>query len=255
MADEDRHAHACRVQLDLRIEDFLGLDHHLPFFLGRTIVHEDIDMRNDVEGDLLREFHRLDLIAHENGAALLEQFVHSRLPRAGHRLVRRNDHPLDRRRIVQRLQRHDQLRGRAVRIGDDVTLFVVVDRFGIDLGHDQRNVRIHPVQRAVVDHDAAGGGGLGRIVFRRAATGCEEGDVPARPVEMLDVLAFEHLAGIAEFDLRPVRTARGDGSDLVDRKLALGEHHHHFTPDISGRADYGNTITQFNVSTMNAPSR
>ncbi len=35
MADKHRHAHAGRRDLDLRIEDLLGLDHHLPFLLGR----------------------------------------------------------------------------------------------------------------------------------------------------------------------------------------------------------------------------
>ena len=55
MADKDRHAHASRGELDLGIEDLLGLGHHLPFLLGRAVFHEDVDMRNDVEGDLLGE--------------------------------------------------------------------------------------------------------------------------------------------------------------------------------------------------------
>jgi hypothetical protein len=44
MADEHRHAHAGRGELDLRVEDLLGLDHHLPFFLGRAVLHEDVDV-------------------------------------------------------------------------------------------------------------------------------------------------------------------------------------------------------------------
>jgi hypothetical protein len=55
MTDEHRHAHAGRGQLDLRIEDLLGLGHHLPLFLGGAVLHEDVDMRNDVEGDALGE--------------------------------------------------------------------------------------------------------------------------------------------------------------------------------------------------------
>jgi hypothetical protein len=56
MAHEHRHPHAGRGHLDLGIEDLLRLDHHLPLFLGRPVLHEDVDLGNDVEGDLLRNF-------------------------------------------------------------------------------------------------------------------------------------------------------------------------------------------------------
>jgi hypothetical protein len=56
MRDEHRHADAGRRQLDLRVEDLLGLDHHLPFLLGRAVLHEDVDVGNDVEGDPLGNF-------------------------------------------------------------------------------------------------------------------------------------------------------------------------------------------------------
>jgi hypothetical protein len=58
MADEDRHAHAGGGDLDLRVEDLLGLGDHLPLFLGRAVLHEDVDMRDHVEGDLLGELLR-----------------------------------------------------------------------------------------------------------------------------------------------------------------------------------------------------
>src|SRR3546814_9429116 len=62
MPDEHRHAHAGGGDLDLRIEDLLRLDRHLPLFLGRAVVHEDVDMGDDVEGDLLGEALALDRI-------------------------------------------------------------------------------------------------------------------------------------------------------------------------------------------------
>ena len=63
---------------------------------------------------------------------------------------------------------------------------------------------------------------------------------------MLDVLAFEHLAGVAELDLGAMRATAGHRRDLVAGEGTLGEHLHHFTTDIPGRADHGNTITQIN---------
>ncbi len=122
MADEHRHAHAGRGELDVGIENLLRLDHHLPFFLGEAGIEEDVDMRDDVEGDLLGEFLDLDRIGDEHRARLAEQFVHRVLAGAGHRLIGRDDDALDLRCIVQRLQRHDELRGRAIGIGDDAFL-------------------------------------------------------------------------------------------------------------------------------------
>ena len=119
-------------------------------------------------------------IADEDVARLLEQLVHARLAGAGHRLVGRDDDALDLRRVVERLQRHDQLRGRAIRVGDDVLLAIAGDRFGVHLGHDQRHVRVHPVERAIVDHRAAGLRGLGHIDLRDFRAGGEQARCPSR---------------------------------------------------------------------------
>src|SRR3546814_16740541 len=66
MADEDGNADAGRGDLDLRIEDLLGLDDHLPFLLGRSVVEEFVDLRDDVEGDLLGELLHVLLVADED---------------------------------------------------------------------------------------------------------------------------------------------------------------------------------------------
>ena len=56
---------------------------------------------------------------------------------------------------MQRLQRDDELRGRAVRVGDDVLLAEAGDRVGVHLRHDQRHVRIHAPGRRIIDDDRA----------------------------------------------------------------------------------------------------
>ena len=56
---------------------------------------------------------------------------------------------------MQRLQRDDELRGRAIRIGDDVLLGKARDRVGIDLGHDQRHVGVGAPGGGIIDDDAA----------------------------------------------------------------------------------------------------
>ena len=89
----------------------------------------------------LVNFFDLDRIGDEDGAGLLEEFVHAFLAGAGDRLVGRDDDALDLGAIMQRLQRDDELGGRAIRVGDDVTLARELgDGIRVHFRNDQRNV-------------------------------------------------------------------------------------------------------------------
>jgi hypothetical protein len=68
--------------------------------------------------------------------------------------------------VVQRLERDDELRGRAIRVGDNALLAKTRDRVGVDLRHDQRNVGVVAPARRVIDHDRAGGRDLWRPLLR-----------------------------------------------------------------------------------------
>ena len=125
---------------------------------------------------------------------LLEQLVHALLARAGNRLIGRDDDALDPGAVVQRLQRHHHLRGRAVGVGDDVLVLVAHDRVGVHLGHDQRHVRVQAVERRVVDHDAAGRRSAGRVDLRRLGPDGEQGDVPAGEIEVSRSLVLTVLS-------------------------------------------------------------
>ena len=123
------------------IEDLLRLDHHLPLFLGRPVFHEDVDLRNDVEGDLLLELLRRHLGRRVvDGLGLVPELVHPFLPGARDGLVGGDDDALDPRPVVQRLQRHHHLRGRAVGVRDDHLVAVALDRLGVHFRHDQRDL-------------------------------------------------------------------------------------------------------------------
>ena len=136
-----------------------------------------------------------DLLAGDVDAlGLVPELVHRLLARARDRLVGRDDDPLDPRAVVQRLQRHHHLRGRAVGVGDDVLGGVALDRVRVHLRHDQRHLGVVAVERRVVDHDAAGLGGDRRVLLRRVRTDGEERDVPAGEVEAVEV---ERLQGLA----------------------------------------------------------
>jgi hypothetical protein len=72
--------HARGDELDLRIEDLLDLDHHLPLLPRVAVLHEGVDVRNEVEGDALGKLLRHDLAELKDRLGLGEQFVHGVLP-------------------------------------------------------------------------------------------------------------------------------------------------------------------------------
>src|SRR3546814_2753205 len=77
-----------------------------------------------------------------------------------------------------------------------VALSIAVDRVGVHLGHDQRHVGVHPIERASVDHDAAHRGRLWRVDRGRVAADRENRHVPTRPVEIVDILAMDGAAAV-----------------------------------------------------------
>ena len=242
MAHEDRHAHAGRGDFDRRVDDLFGFGDHLPFFLGRTVFEEDVDMRNHVEGDLLGELAGGLVIGRVVDAfGLIPKLINAFLARAGNRLVSRDDDALDLGAVVQRLQRHDHLRGRAVGVGDDVFLGIAVHVLRVHLGHDQRHVLIIAVKRGVIDHHAARfGSGRGVFLGRFGAHG-KERHVPASEVESVEVFGLQGLVPKADF--RAQRTAAGQSHDLVHGELTLREDVQHFTAHIACGTDDGDAIT------------
>ena len=63
----------------------------------------------------LGNFFFLDVLQRVERLGLAVELVHAVLAGAGDRLVGRDDHALDRGVVVQGLQGHDELRGRAIR--------------------------------------------------------------------------------------------------------------------------------------------
>ena len=124
---------------------------------------------------------------------------------------------------------------------------VAGERFGVHLGHDQRHVGVHPVERAVVDHRAAGGRGARGVGLADRRAGGEQGDVPAGEVEIVEVLDLELLAIVAEVDDVALAAAGGERRHLVERKLPLGQDLQHLAPDIARRADDGDPITHASI--------
>ena len=139
---------------------------------------------------------------------------------AGDGLIGRHHDAPDLRAVVQRLQRDDELRRRAVRIGDDVLLAKAFDRVGVHFRHDQRHVHVVAPGRGIIDDDAA----LARrssatIPSTRLAAGRHQRDVGAGEIVVLERLHLQRP--VAEGDVGALAAARGERHHLVGRKAAL----------------------------------
>ena len=75
------------------------------------------------------------------------------------RLVSADDDPANPPQIVQRLERHHHLDRRAVGVRDDSPVLQDVER--VDLGNDQRDIRVHAKCTRVVDDDRPGLAAIG----------------------------------------------------------------------------------------------
>src|SRR5690606_38781235 len=241
VADEDGHACARGRYLDLGIQDLLRLGHHLPFLFRVAVLHEDVDVRNDVEGDLLRELLRLDLLAWDVLAlGLVPQLVHGLFAGARDGLVGRDDYALDRRVVVQRFQDDHHLCGRAVRVGNDILLAEVLHRLRIHLRHDQRHVLVVTPGRGIIDYRAAGCGDPRSPLLRYGAARRHEAEVRFLEVELLEVEAFERFLAVADF--RADRAPRRDREDLVRRKLPLRQNIQHLAAHVARGADNSDLV-------------
>ena len=189
----------------------------------------------------LGNFFGFDLVDLKHRLGLREQFVHRILAGAGHRLIGRDHDALDLGAVVQRLERDDELRGRAVRIGDDAALAKAGDRVGIDLRHDQRHVGIVPPARRIIDHHRAGGGDLRRPFLGYGRARRHQADIDAGEVVMLERFDLQRPVAIGHFDAHAA--ARGERHDLVGRERPLGENIEHFAADIAGRPDDCDGVT------------
>ena len=181
------------------------------------------------------------LIGDEHGAGLREQLVHAFLAGARHRLVGGDDDALDGGEIVQRLQRHDQLRRRAVRIGDDVLAREQRDRVRVHFRHDQRHVLVVAEGRRIIDDDAALLADLRRPFLGDVAAGRHDADVGVGKIILVERLDLQRA--VAERHFRALAAPRGQRHHFAHRKAALFQYVEHFPAHIARGADDRNLET------------
>src|SRR5262249_50198039 len=247
MADEHRHPYAGGDQLDLRVKDFLGLRHHLPFFLGEAVLHEHVDLGNEVKGDAPGKLTRFDLAGREHRLGLAEQLVHGVLAGARYRLVGGNHHPGDFCVVVEGLEGDHKLGRRAVRIGNYALLAKPRDGGAVYLWHDHRDVGVHTPARGIVDHDRAARPDARRPLLRYRRTGGHQANIHVGEIVMIKSLNFEGLVPVGH--IHADAFARGQGNHLAGRESAFSQDAEHFAAHIAGGADDSDLETHLDSPT------
>src|SRR5674476_1349433 len=137
---------------------------------------------------------------------------------------------------VQRPECVDHRQCRAVGVADDA-LGAVADLGGVDLGHDQRNLRIHPEGTGVVNRDGPvrhrDRGPLGRYVVRHV----EHRDVD--PVEGLRSDLLNHDILTADLQNFPGRARGGEQANFAPDVRTLTQDAEHDGADSASRTDDG----------------
>src|SRR5215208_2246517 len=104
------------------IHDLPRLMDHLPLFFVVAIVHENIDVWDEIEGDLMRVDARMSSLSVQHLTRLLHELIDRGSTGAGNRLICVHYDAANRIYAVNRRQRHDHLDGGAVGIGNDALM-------------------------------------------------------------------------------------------------------------------------------------
>mmetsp|Transcript_97343 Transcript_97343/g.135260 ORF Transcript_97343/g.135260 Transcript_97343/m.135260 type:complete len:270 (+) Transcript_97343:130-939(+) len=138
----DSNGSAGNFHIVVQAEDLLQLPSDLHLFLGVAVLLELVDLRNDVEGQLVgKELGlRYSSILHPRREAIL-QLGHARSSGTAGRLVGRHQHLLQLVLLMDGPQRHGTHRGCAVRIGYERRIHLALP---VDLRNHQWLVLVVP---------------------------------------------------------------------------------------------------------------
>ena len=222
------------------VKNFPPLEMHLHLLLGVAVLLKNVDLGDDIGGNLvgIHVALRHRFVVGER-VDLLFQLGNALGSAAGYCLVTgSNDARHAAKGSVHRVQCHQGHDGGTVRIGNDaVVLFCVVR---VHLGNNQRDSFIEAESRGVVDNDGTCGNGVRSKLRGNATTGTEERDIDA--LERIRSQLF-HGDFFSTKSQRPAgRAGRSEKSQFANRKITLLEALEDFNPHGSGSSRYGDVL-------------
>ena len=246
MGTKRTHANASCTGANIGVHNLAGFVEHLHLFLRVIIFRHLVDLRNDVVGELMREFGNMSRRTRfDDVLVLLLQLFHGNGTGAACALVRRNVDLLDLRNLVDRIQNDNHHDGRAVRVCDDALTaefrFVKLDVFRIHFRNDERNVRIHAVEASVVDADSTGLH-CGRKEFLGNGGSCG-GEHDVHTLEGIVSEFFNSQFFTAELDLTASATLGCEKLQRIQLEVAFFKDGEEFLSYCACGTDYCNITT------------
>jgi len=136
------------------MHDFTCFVIHLHLFFRITVFCEHVDLRYEVESQLICKLFYCNRFICQYLAILLVQFVHSGSTGTAGCLIGRYVHGFYMRKLFDGFQCDNHLDCCTVGVGND-TAWTLQCVFGIYFRHYQRYIRIHTESAGVVDHHSA----------------------------------------------------------------------------------------------------
>ena len=178
MGTVNRNAHAGHRGLEVgQVHDAATLIFHLHFLLRVAGVQKGIDLRDDIERDLVRENFLHDGAPFGEVFGLMPELVDGSGAGSRNSLVAGGEKAGHAEGAVQWVKRHEGDGCCAVWIGNDAT--VVFDIRPIDFGNDKRHIVRHAEGGGIVHHHRATGHGRVGEVARDRSASAEERNIDA----------------------------------------------------------------------------
>src|SRR5712691_787062 len=164
MSTINRHPNTSNRRAEFReMHDPAPFVLHFHFLFRITALEKNIDMWQHIERDRVRIYLRrwLSILSATGrtrrgercGFYLLFQFVDSTLAASGNGLIASRENAAYTKHPVQRINRHQRNRRRAVWIRDQTAMLTHI--FAVDFRNDERNVGVHPEYRRIIDDNRA----------------------------------------------------------------------------------------------------
>ena len=258
VAGKHGHANARSRHLEVgKLQNLATLVAQLLLFVGfvRAVVNHRTGKGHHVKGD---GAHVLDGTREGNGLAVLNQvdevalidrggdlsnqFFSASETRSGDSLKRGDDHLRESRGTVQHLHHGHGRHGGAVGVGDD-SLDGLIYGVGVDLAHDERNVRVHAPGAGVIDHEATDFGKTRCVSLGARGTSGEQCHIDTGGIGRGDV--FHHDVVPPVVQRLPCRPCRGKETNLSNRHVPLVEQATHDGSHLAGGTHHANTDAGF----------
>ena len=205
------------------MHNLFGFVDHLHLFFSVEIIQENVNLRNQVKSNgimLSQGSGRQNMCFHfatlSISLGLVGELVNALLASARNSLVGGNNNTFNASQIIERLQSHNHDNGGAVGVGNNALMLQNILR--VNLGHNQRYLRVHTEGAGVIDNHSASLHSVGSKLLRDAAASKESNINAFKGIlgSLLHGIGFAH-----ELNFLACATSGSQKTELCKREVTL----------------------------------